>query len=326
MQEYPFTFSMQDRALLLLIGGTAIAVQCALLVYYTSLSLRVAFVDSLLSVLFLGTAAYIYGFVMNYVRMFHILAILAIFIQWIGIGITFIGVYLTGLEEWEYFAPTIPLRFLIGLLVWAIIAQGYDRIIQSNESREESLPEADIDIETTTASTTDSSLFQSASDSPPSPDFLSSLLSSHSSPSIPSLSQENQGTTPTSPASTNPVALSPEFLSSFLSYPDRLSVKDGSRIHIIPVEDIFYLQACGDYVTVVTASGQYVKEQTMKYFETHLPPTRFIRIHRSYIVNAAQILRIELFGKENYHIRLHNGVNLRASLTGYKLLKERLSL
>ena len=82
----------------------------------------------------------------------------------------------------------------------------------------------------------------------------------------------------------------------------------------------------GDYVTIFTPDGQYVKEQTMKYFETHLPPALFVRIHRSCIVNTEQILRVELFGKENYQVRLKNGVCLRASNAGYKLLKERLSL
>lgn len=107
---------------------------------------------------------------------------------------------------------------------------------------------------------------------------------------------------------------------------DRVSVKDGSRIHIIHLEELLYLQAGGDYVTLFTPGGQYVKEQTMKYFETHLPPALFVRIHRSCIVNAEQILRVELFGKENYQVRLKNGVCLRASNAGYKLLKERLFL
>ena len=107
---------------------------------------------------------------------------------------------------------------------------------------------------------------------------------------------------------------------------DRVSVKDGSRIHIIHLEELLYLQAGGDYVTIFTPGGQYVKEQTMKYFETHLPPALFVRIHRSCIVNTEQILRVELFGKENYQVRLKNGVCLRASNAGYKLLKERLSL
>ena len=107
---------------------------------------------------------------------------------------------------------------------------------------------------------------------------------------------------------------------------DRISVKDGARIHIIDLEEILYLQASGDYVTIFTTTGQYLKEQTMKYFEQSLPSPAFVRIHRSTIVHTAQIARIELFGKETYQVRLKNGVTLRASHSGYKLLKEKLAL
>jgi DNA-binding LytR/AlgR family response regulator len=106
---------------------------------------------------------------------------------------------------------------------------------------------------------------------------------------------------------------------------DRISVKDGARIHIVHLEELHCLQASGDYVTLFTATGQYIKEQTMKYFEIHLPPT-FVRIHRSTIINTDYIMRVELFGKETYQVRLKNGQSLRASNAGYKLLKERLSL
>lgn len=107
---------------------------------------------------------------------------------------------------------------------------------------------------------------------------------------------------------------------------DRISVKDGARIHIIDLEEILYLQASGDYVTIFTTTGQYLKEQTMKYFEQSLPSPAFVRIHRSTIVHTTQIARIELFGKETYQVRLKNGVTLRASHSGYKLLKEKLAL
>lgn len=107
---------------------------------------------------------------------------------------------------------------------------------------------------------------------------------------------------------------------------DRITVKDGSRIHLISTSDLLYIQACGDYVTLVTADGQYVKEQTMKYLETHLPATGFVRVHRSTIVNVTQISRVELFGKENYRLLLKNGIKLRVSHSGYRLLKERLEL
>lgn len=107
---------------------------------------------------------------------------------------------------------------------------------------------------------------------------------------------------------------------------DRITVKDGTRIHIIKVEELLYIQACGDYTTLTTPSGEYIKEQTMKYFEAHLPANNFVRIHRSTIVNVTQISRVELFGKETYQLILKNGVKLRVSLTGYRLLKERLGI
>lgn len=107
---------------------------------------------------------------------------------------------------------------------------------------------------------------------------------------------------------------------------DRITVKDGSRIHLIKTDELIYLQACGDYVMLNTPSGEYLKEQTMKYFETHLPPDIFVRVHRSSIVNVTQISRVELFGKETYQLLLKNGTKLRVSLTGYRLLKERLGL
>ena len=107
---------------------------------------------------------------------------------------------------------------------------------------------------------------------------------------------------------------------------DRITIKDGSRINIIKVDELLYIQACGDYTTLVTPSGEYIKEQTMKYLEAHLPADNFVRIHRSTIVNVTQISRVELFGKETYQVSLKNGVKLRVSLTGYRLLKDRLGI
>lgn len=109
-------------------------------------------------------------------------------------------------------------------------------------------------------------------------------------------------------------------------YLDRITVKDGARIHIIKVEELLYVQACGDYTTLVTPSGEYIKEQTMKYLESHLPAEQFVRIHRSSIVNVTQISRLELFGKESYQLILKNGVKLRVSLSGYRLLRQRLGI
>ncbi|NDV58010.1 LytTR family DNA-binding domain-containing protein [Bacteroides sp. 519] len=106
---------------------------------------------------------------------------------------------------------------------------------------------------------------------------------------------------------------------------DRIAVKNGSRIHVIQVNNLTHVQACGDYVMLFTAEGEFLKEQTMKSLEQNLPEN-FVRIHRSYIVNVEYIDRVELYAKETYHIHLKNGTTLRASISGYKQLKETLSI
>lgn len=106
---------------------------------------------------------------------------------------------------------------------------------------------------------------------------------------------------------------------------DRIPVKKGSDIHIVRVDELLYAQAEGDYVWLFTPEGRFLKEQTMRWLAEHLPD-HFVRIHRSTIVNIDRIARVELFGKENYHVRLGSGTVLKASLSGYRALKIRLNL
>jgi two-component system LytT family response regulator len=106
----------------------------------------------------------------------------------------------------------------------------------------------------------------------------------------------------------------------------RIAVKDRQQIHVIPVNDIDYIEADGDYVKLHTAKSAYLKEKTMKYFEENLPAQQFIRIHRSYIVNVNEVSKIELYEKENYRVHLKNGEHLKASSNGYKALKPAVSL
>jgi hypothetical protein len=107
---------------------------------------------------------------------------------------------------------------------------------------------------------------------------------------------------------------------------EKISVKTGQKIHVIGIPEILFLQAEGDYVMIQATSGRFIKEQTMKYFEENLPSNLFIRIHRSCIVNATAISRIELYEKQNYRITLHSGHQLKASVAGYRLLKQHLQL
>ena len=106
----------------------------------------------------------------------------------------------------------------------------------------------------------------------------------------------------------------------------RVAVKIGQKIHVILVPDIVYIRSDGDYVQIVTDRQQYIKEETMKYFEANLPGKQFVRVHRSYIVNVEKILRIETYEKQNQMLTLANGDKIRASAAGYKLLREALNL
>jgi len=106
----------------------------------------------------------------------------------------------------------------------------------------------------------------------------------------------------------------------------RIAVKDRQQIHVIPIDDIDFIEADGDYVKLHTAKSVYLKEKTMKYFEENLPPQQFIRIHRSYIVNVNEVKKIELYEKETYRIHLKNGEYLKASSSGFKALKKAVSL
>ncbi|MCD7971411.1 MAG: LytTR family transcriptional regulator [Candidatus Azobacteroides sp.] len=107
---------------------------------------------------------------------------------------------------------------------------------------------------------------------------------------------------------------------------ERIAVKNGTQVDIIPVTEIIYLQAEGDYVRIVSSKGKFLKEQTMKSFENTLPPEKFIRIHRSYIVNVEFISQIELYNKQTQLLRLKDNTTLKVSSNGYKALKVALQL
>jgi two-component system LytT family response regulator len=106
----------------------------------------------------------------------------------------------------------------------------------------------------------------------------------------------------------------------------RIVIKDGSKIKIIPVQDIFYLEAADDFVKVFTKEGYFLKNKTMSHFEQVLDPSQFVRSHRSYIVNLQQITRIDPYEKDNHVAILRSGAKVPVSRTGYPKLKAILGL
>lgn len=106
---------------------------------------------------------------------------------------------------------------------------------------------------------------------------------------------------------------------------NRVVVRKGNAINLIPVEQIRYLEASDDYVMIHHANGKALKQQTMKFYEDNLSKTDFVRIHRSYIVRVEEIKRIEPYGKENHVAILQSGDKLPVSRAGLRQLKEELN-
>jgi len=102
---------------------------------------------------------------------------------------------------------------------------------------------------------------------------------------------------------------------------NRIVVKDNGKIKIIPFAQVQYIEAADDYVKIVTADGNFLKKKTMQFFEDSLPGQEFIRIHRSFIVNAQLITRITPYEKDSHLALLTTGAQLPVSKGGYTKLK-----
>ena len=103
---------------------------------------------------------------------------------------------------------------------------------------------------------------------------------------------------------------------------ERVVVKNGSKIKVIPVEKINYLESQDGYVMIHTDGDKHLKQWTMKYFEEHLDAGQFIRIHRSYLVRIGQIVQLELYEKSTYLLILKEGSKLPVSQSGHARLKQ----
>jgi two-component system LytT family response regulator len=106
----------------------------------------------------------------------------------------------------------------------------------------------------------------------------------------------------------------------------RVLIRDGSRVHVVPVSKIDYVQAQDDYVSFRVDGKDLLKEQTLGDLEASLDPAAFVRIHRSFILNVERLVRVELDERENRVAVLADGSRLPVSRAGYARLAKRLSL
>ena len=102
---------------------------------------------------------------------------------------------------------------------------------------------------------------------------------------------------------------------------DRIVVKDGPKVTIVPLDKLDFVQAQDDYVLLKTEGRELLKQQTLSSLEGQLDPGRFIRIHRSYLLNLEKLARLEQDSKEHWEAVLRDGARLPVSKTGYQRLR-----
>ncbi len=101
---------------------------------------------------------------------------------------------------------------------------------------------------------------------------------------------------------------------------DRILIRDGAKVHIIPAASIDYIEAQDDYVSIKAEGRRYLKQTTLSALEKQLDASKFIRIHRSYILNVERLAKIEPYAKDSRVVILKDGTRLRVSRAGYRKL------
>jgi two-component system LytT family response regulator len=102
----------------------------------------------------------------------------------------------------------------------------------------------------------------------------------------------------------------------------RLVIRDGAKVHVLPLDKVDFVEAQDDYVSVRSGDRTLLKEQPLSDLERQLDPHRFVRIHRSFLLNLDCLVRIELAAKDTRIAILRDGRQLPVSRTGYARLKE----
>ena len=103
---------------------------------------------------------------------------------------------------------------------------------------------------------------------------------------------------------------------------ERVLIRDGANVHVLPVDKIDYVEAQDDYVAFKSEGKQYLKDQTLAAVEGMLDPARFVRIHRSFVLNIDRIAKVELYAKDSRMATLRDGTRLPVSRAGYARLSE----
>ncbi|MDF2177685.1 LytTR family DNA-binding domain-containing protein [Aliiglaciecola sp. CAU 1673] len=109
-------------------------------------------------------------------------------------------------------------------------------------------------------------------------------------------------------------------------YPDILAIKDGNEVTRVPITDIQWIDAAGDYMCVHAGDATHIMRRTMKELESELDPRRFVRVHRSAIVNIQFVSKLVSHISGEYHLVLENGEELKVSRSHRDRVKAMINL
>jgi two-component system LytT family response regulator len=105
-------------------------------------------------------------------------------------------------------------------------------------------------------------------------------------------------------------------------FADRILIRDGSQVHVFPVDRVDFIEAQDDYVGIHAEGKMHLRTQTLADLAASLDPERFVRVHRSYVVNLERIERLETYTKDSRVVVLHGGREIPVSRSGYARLRE----
>lgn len=104
----------------------------------------------------------------------------------------------------------------------------------------------------------------------------------------------------------------------------RVLIRDGAQLRVLPLAEVDYIEAQADYVAFHHAGRDHLKTQRISELEEQLDPQQFVRVHRSFILNLAQLQGVERTESNAYAARLRSGKRIPVSRSGYERLRERL--
>ncbi|CAM3133545.1 two-component system LytT family response regulator [Janthinobacterium lividum] len=102
---------------------------------------------------------------------------------------------------------------------------------------------------------------------------------------------------------------------------DRVLIRDGAKVHVIASARIDYIEAQDDYISIRSEGKSYLKSQRLSELETQLDPAKFLRVHRSYLLNIDGIRRIEAATKDSHVAILRDDTRIPVSKAGYQKLR-----